>query len=151
MFTLLLTSFPKLARLFYLCKHSPLLCFSLVLFFLFLGVIFEFSLIPFWGCLNLSWCAFICFIGSLEPSQTVKQAFHLPFDQIAQDPTNKLAWCFFLLLPHCCLHFIQRGRSSHREVFACLKRFMVVIGLLFQKSLHMPHVCPNLTTHGKIL
>jgi hypothetical protein len=68
--TLLLASFPKLARLFYLCRCPPLLCFSLVLFLLFLGVGFGLSLIPFWGCLSLISCALVYFIGSLEPSST---------------------------------------------------------------------------------
>ncbi len=70
MLTLLLTSFPKLTMLFFLCKRLSLLCFSLVLFLLLLGVGFGLSLIPFWGCLNLVLHAFVCFIKTLEPSKT---------------------------------------------------------------------------------
>ncbi len=99
MFTLLLASFPKRARSFYLCKHSPLMCFSLVLFLLLLGVGFGLNLTPFWGYLSLGLCAFIYFIGSLKPSKTIKQPFHLPLDQIVHDPTNELAWFFSSYYP----------------------------------------------------
>jgi hypothetical protein len=37
---------------------------------LFLKVGFEFNLTPFWGCLSLVSCAFVCFIGSFEPFKT---------------------------------------------------------------------------------
>jgi hypothetical protein len=70
MFTLLLTLFPRLVRLFYLYRCPPFQCFSLVLFLLFIGVGFKFILIPFWGCLSLVLHAHICFIGSFEPSKT---------------------------------------------------------------------------------
>ncbi len=66
-FTLLLASFPRLIMFFYLCKCPPLLCFSLVLFLLFLGVGFGISLASFWGYLSFVSHAFICFIKSLEP------------------------------------------------------------------------------------
>lgn len=125
MFTLLLASFPSELGHFYLCKHSPFMCFSLVLFLLFLGVGFEFNLAPFWGCLSLGLCAFICFIRSLKPSKTVKQPFHLPLDQIVQDSTNELAWFFSLLLPHWCLCFTRRGHLNHREVYVYFKKFMM--------------------------
>jgi len=68
--TLLLTSFPKLTMLFFLCKRPSFLCFSLVLFLLFLGVGFGPSLVPFWGYLSLVSHAFVCFIKTLEPSKT---------------------------------------------------------------------------------
>jgi len=68
-FTFLLVSFPKLTKLFYLCKCPPLLCFSLVLFLMLLGVGFMLSLVPFWGCLSLILRAFVCFIRSFEPSR----------------------------------------------------------------------------------
>jgi hypothetical protein len=65
--TLLLTSFPKLAMLFYLCRCPFFLCFSLVLFLLLLRVGFELNLSPFWGYLNFVSHAFIGFIGSIKP------------------------------------------------------------------------------------
>jgi hypothetical protein len=66
-FTLLLAMFPRLAKLFYICRCPPFLCFSLILLFLLLVVGFRFILIPFWGSLNLVSRAHICFIGSFEP------------------------------------------------------------------------------------
>ncbi len=62
-------SFPMLARMFFLCKCPPLLCFSLLLFLLLLGVGFKRSLSPFWGYLNLTSCTFVCFTKSLESSK----------------------------------------------------------------------------------
>jgi len=67
MLTLLLTSFPRLIKLFFLYNYPLFLCFSLVLFLLLLGVGFGLSLVPFWGCLSFVFCAFICFIRSLKP------------------------------------------------------------------------------------
>lgn len=67
--TLLLALFPKLAKLFYFYKGLSLLCSSLVLFLQLIGIGFGLSLAPFWGCLSLVSCAFICFIGSFEPSR----------------------------------------------------------------------------------
>jgi len=54
----------------------------------------------------------------------VKQAFRLPLDRIVQNPTDELTWFFFLLLPHWCLHYTQKGRSDQQEVFVGFKRFM---------------------------
>jgi hypothetical protein len=65
MLTLLLASFPKLTRLFYLCRCLFVLCFSLVFLFLLFGVGFGLSLTPFWGC----------FIGFLEPSKKRSSKF----------------------------------------------------------------------------
>jgi len=66
-FTFLFASFPRLARLFYLCMCLPLPCFSLVLFLLLFVVGFELSLTSFWGCLSLVLCALVCFIRSFKP------------------------------------------------------------------------------------
>jgi hypothetical protein len=55
--------------MFYLCRCLPLLCFSLVLFLLLIGVGFGLNLVPFWGYLSLVFCAFVYFIGSLKPSR----------------------------------------------------------------------------------
>jgi hypothetical protein len=68
--TLLLALFPKLAKLFFLCKCAPLMCFSLVLFLLLLRVGFGLSLAPFWGYLSLISRALVCFIGPLKPFKT---------------------------------------------------------------------------------
>jgi hypothetical protein len=56
------------SHVFYFCRCTPLLCFSLVLFLLLLGVCFKLSLAPFWGCLSFVSRVFICFIGSFEPA-----------------------------------------------------------------------------------
>jgi hypothetical protein len=69
-FTFLLASFSRLARLFYFWKNLPLLCFSLVLFLVLFGLGFNFNLATFWGYLSLILRAFVCFIGSLQPSKT---------------------------------------------------------------------------------
>ncbi len=61
------TSSPKLASLFCFCRRPPLLCYTLVLSLLFLGVGFNLNLISFWGCLKLILCALVCFIGPFEP------------------------------------------------------------------------------------
>jgi hypothetical protein len=67
--TFLLTSFLELAKLFYLCRCPPLLCFSLVLFLLLIRVGFGLNLTPLLGYLSFILCAFVCFIKSLEPSR----------------------------------------------------------------------------------
>lgn len=69
MLILMLASYPRLAKLFCLYRCPPLLCYTLVLSFLLLGVGFGFSLASFWGCLRLISCALVCFIGSFEPSR----------------------------------------------------------------------------------
>jgi hypothetical protein len=55
----------------------------------------------------------------------IKHAFHLPLDRIARDPTNKLTWFLFLLLPHWCLHYTRRGCLNQWKVSTHLKKFMV--------------------------
>jgi hypothetical protein len=82
MFTLLLALFPRLVKLFYLCKCPPFLCLSLVLFLLFFGVSFGLNLAPFWGCLSLVLCAFVCFIGSFEPSRISSKFFAYPLTEL---------------------------------------------------------------------
>jgi hypothetical protein len=67
--TFLLASFFKLVKLFYLCKCPFFLCFSLVLFFLFIGVGLRLSLISFWGYLNFISHALVCFIRTFKPSR----------------------------------------------------------------------------------
>jgi hypothetical protein len=59
----------RLTKLFCLCKCPLLLCYTLVLSSLLLGVGFGLNLTSFWGCLTPISCVFICFIGSLEPSR----------------------------------------------------------------------------------
>jgi hypothetical protein len=70
MLTLMLALFLKLTKLFDLCRCSPFLCFSLVLFLLFFTIGFGLSLAPFWGYLSFGLPAFVCFIGCLKPSRT---------------------------------------------------------------------------------
>ncbi len=54
----------------------------------------------------------------------IKQAFCLPLDRIAWDPTNELTWFLFLLLPRWCLRYIQKGRLGLWEVSVHLQMFM---------------------------
>jgi hypothetical protein len=68
-FILMLPSYPRLAKLFCLCKCPPLLRYTLVLSFLLLGAGFGFSLASFWGCLRFILHVFVCFIGSFKPSR----------------------------------------------------------------------------------
>jgi hypothetical protein len=67
--TLMLALSPRLARLFYLHKCLPFLCYTLVLSLLLLKVSFRPNLLSFWGCLRLILHALNCFIRSLEPSR----------------------------------------------------------------------------------
>jgi hypothetical protein len=68
-FILLLASFSRLTRLFYFCRGPFLLCFSLILFLLLLGIGFGLNLTPFWGYLIFVLCAFIWFIRSFKSSE----------------------------------------------------------------------------------
>jgi hypothetical protein len=54
----------------------------------------------------------------------VKQAFHLPFDRIAQYLMDELAWFLFFLLPRWCLHYTQGGHIDQQKVSTRIKRFM---------------------------
>jgi len=113
MFTLMPTSSPRLANLFCLCRCLPLLCYTMVLSFLLLGVGFEFSLTSFRSCLNSILHALIFFIGSFQPFKTrLGKAFCFPLDQIAWDSMDKSTWFFLLILPCWCLCYIQGGCSS---------------------------------------
>jgi hypothetical protein len=69
-FTLVLESSPRLAGLLCFYKCLLILCYTLVLSLLFLGVGFKFNLVSFWGCLRPISHAFVCFIRSFEPSRT---------------------------------------------------------------------------------
>jgi hypothetical protein len=76
---------PMLIKLFFFCRCPPFLCFSLVLFFLFLGVGFGLSLAPFWGYLNIISHAFICFIGFHELSKTrLSRLFTYPLTKLPE-------------------------------------------------------------------
>jgi hypothetical protein len=122
--TFMPTSFPKLAKLLCLCKCLPLLCYTLILSLLLIGVQFGLNLVSFWGCLKLVLCAFICFIKSLKPSKTRSSRFFAYPLTNAWDLMDESTRFLFLLLSHWCLHYTQRNRSSQWEVFAHLKRFM---------------------------
>jgi hypothetical protein len=71
----MLASYPRLAMLLCLCRCLPFLCYTLVISPLFLGVSFGLSLVSLWGCLKIVLCAFVCFIGSLEPFKTNSSRF----------------------------------------------------------------------------
>ncbi len=80
--------------------------------------------LAFWGCfqmqssfiLGLFKVHFACFRLFHRILQTiqnkVRQGFYLPFDQIAWDLMDELAWFIFLLLSHWCLHYNRGGCSS---------------------------------------
>jgi hypothetical protein len=92
MFTLLLSVFPKLTKLFFMCRSLCLLCFSQVLFLLFLGVGFEFNLISFWGCLKFILHAFVYFIRSLRPSRMrSSRLFTYPLTELLE--TRQTSYC----------------------------------------------------------
>ncbi len=74
-FTLMPNSSPKLAGLLCFCMCILFMCYTLVLSPLFFGVGFRLNLASFWGCLMLILRAFVCFIGSLEPSKTRSNKF----------------------------------------------------------------------------
>jgi hypothetical protein len=70
MLTFMLTSSPKLTKMFCICKCFFLMCSTLVLSFLLFGVGFELNLASFWGYLKFILHALICVIGSLKPFMT---------------------------------------------------------------------------------
>jgi hypothetical protein len=141
--TLMSTSSPKLANLLCLCMCLPLLCYTLVLSFLFLGVSFGFSLTSFWGCLKLVSHALVCFIGSLKPFKMKScKAFRLPLNQIAQNSMDKSTLFLLLILPCCvCVIFEEVVQISKRFLLA-LGSLWQVIGVFFKRSSFMPQVLP---------
>ncbi len=70
MLSLMLASSPKLTKMFCLCMCSPLMCSTLVLSPLLLGVGFELNIVSFWGCLKFILHALMCVIVSFKPSRT---------------------------------------------------------------------------------
>ncbi len=142
-FQLISTSFTMLAKLFYFCRCLPLLCFSLVLFLLFLGVGFKLNLAPSWGCLCLVSHAFICFIGSLEPSR-MKSGRLFTYPLIKLFEIWRMSW--HGSFSSCC--FVDVCTIFERVV-QVIKRFMFVsrglrraTNLLFRRSLLVLHVRP---------
>jgi hypothetical protein len=90
-----------------------------------IGVGFRLSLVASWGCLSLVSRAFICFVGTLEPSKTrLGRLFTYPFDTIVRNLTDELACYIFLLLLRWCLHYTRRGRSNHGKVYVRFMKFM---------------------------
>lgn len=69
MLTLMPDSSPKLTKLICFCRCLPLLCYTLVLSPLLLGVGHKLNLVLFWGCSKLISRALICFIGPYKPSK----------------------------------------------------------------------------------
>jgi hypothetical protein len=140
-------SSPKLVNLFCIFRCFPLLCYTLVLSLLLLGVGFKLSLISFWGCLRLILHASVCFMGSIKPFRMwLGKLFAYPFVELF-----KIWWTS------------QRGSfSSYYHVGVCAileeviqvsAKFMHVLrglwwmtGLFFKKGPLMPHVLPIPTT-----
>jgi len=163
MLTLLLASFPRLIRLFFLFMRPPLLCLSLVLFLLFLKVGFKFNLVLFWGYLNIVSHAFICFIRTLEPSRTrLNKLFFYPLiDFFKTQQTNlhgSFSSCCFIGVCVILKKVVLVIEKLFFKVVIIIEKFFLTsrglwqtIDLFFKRNLHMPYVPLIFTTHGKIL
>lgn len=153
----MLASFPKLARLFFLCKYPLFPCFSLVLFLLLLGVGFDLNLVPFWGYLSWVSRAFVCvsqeFLSHPGQGQTCflltlwlncskfdKQISMVPFLPIAMLVFVLYLKRLFKLTKGFCLPQEVYGRRlifSSRGVFTCFMcaLFSPLMGRFFNLSL----------------
>ncbi len=149
MLTFLLALFPKLAKLFFLWKQPPLLCFSLVIFLLLIGVGFGPNLVPSWGCLNLVSCAFICFIGSFEPFRTSSSRL---FVNSLTKLSNTWWTSWHGTYSSCCCVSVctifEVVIHANGRFLLALRGFWRVTSLPF-RSLHMPLVHPIFSTHGR--
>jgi hypothetical protein len=106
-FTFMLALSPRLAKWFYFCKCLPFLYYTLVLSLLLFGVSFGFSVTSFWGCLKLVSCAFVCFLGSFEPSRTrSNKLFAYPLTKLCKIQWDESIFFLLLLLSHWCLCYI---------------------------------------------
>ncbi len=115
MFTLLLTSFPRLIKLFYFCRCPPFLCFSLILFLLLLQVGFKPNLTPWRGCLSFLLHVLICFIKSLEPSKMrLGRLFTYPLTKLLETHNGQINMVPFPLIAS--LVFVLYLRRSFKSM-----------------------------------
>ncbi len=130
MFTLMLTSYPRLTKLFCLCKCPPFLCYTLVLSPLFFRVSFELSLASLWGCLRIIFRGLVCFIGSLEPFKTSSNRFFAY-------PSTKL--------------FKIKWTNQHGSFFSCchigVYAILEEVVQISERFPLMPIMLPILTAH----
>jgi hypothetical protein len=123
-FTLMLASFPKLIMLFCLYRCPPLMCYTLVLSLLLIGVGFGLSLISFWGCLRLILHALNCFIRSFEPFKTRScMLFANPVIELLEIPWMNQHGSFFSCYHGVCVIFEEVVRVN-KKVFTRLRKFM---------------------------
>lgn len=156
-------SFPRLPKLLYICKCLPLMCYTLVLSLLLIGVGFGFNLTSFWGCLKLVSHAFICFIRTLEPSRTrLNKLFFYPLiDFFKTQQTNlhgSFSSCCFIGVCVILKKVVLVIEKLFFKVVIIIEKFFLTsrglwqtIDLFFKRNLHMPYVPLIFTTHGKIL
>jgi len=150
MLTLLLASFPSLVKLFFLCRCPSPLCFSLVLFLLFLGVGFKLSLIPFWGYLSLILHVIICFIGMLESSKMrLSRLFTYPLTKFFETQQMNSHGFFSSYYPIGVCVILKEVNLVIEKILFASEGLWWATGLLFKKNLHIFHVRLVLTIHGK--
>jgi hypothetical protein len=128
--TLLLASFPKLTKLFLVLQVS-----SPPLFLPSSMPLVSWGWLQAWSSSILGFFKSHLFHRILWAIQNeIMQAFHLPFNWIVWNPTNKLTWFLFLLLPCWCLRYIWKGHSVKLKFFVHFKRFMASDSSSLQKS-----------------
>jgi hypothetical protein len=148
MLTLMLASYPKLVRLFCLCKCLPFLCYTLVLSPLFLGVSFRLNLTSLWGCLKIVLCALICFIGSFKPFRMNSSMFFIyPLTKLFEIRWTNQHGSFFS-----CCHIgvcviLEEVVQISKKFLPTLRGLWWVTNLFFRRSLLMLLVLPISTTH----
>jgi len=151
-FTLMQASLPMLARLFYLCKCLPHLCYTLVLSLLLFGVGFRLNLTSFWGCLRLVSHALICFIRFFKPFRMMSNmVFIYPFTKLLKIQSMSQHGSFS---SYChigvCVILKEVGQISERFLLA-LRGLWQVIGLVFRRSFLVPHMLPIPVIHWMII
>ncbi len=121
--------FPRLAKLFCLCKCLPFLCYSLILSPLLLEAGFGLSLASFWGYLKFVSCALDYSIGSFEPSRTASSRFFTFFLIELFKSNGRINMVLFLLVAM--LVFALYSKRS----FRLAKGLWQAISLLFKRNI----------------
>ncbi len=134
---LLLTSFPRLTRLFFLCMCCPILCFSPILFLLFLGVWVEFR-VP----------SFVLQDPSNHPK--LGKLFIYPLIKLFETWYMNWRGSFLSCCPiSVCIIFEGVVHVIEKFLFP-VGGLWWVIGFLFNRNIFVPHVHLIFTIHGKI-
>jgi hypothetical protein len=148
MFTLTLTSYPRLTKLFCLCKCLPFLCYTLVLSPLFLGVSFKLSLVSLWGCLRIIFRGLVCFIGSLEPfKMNSSRFFAYPLTKLFKIKWTNQHGSFFSCCHIGACAILEEVVQISERFLPALRGLWWMTNLLFRRNPLMPLMLPIPTTH----